>query len=174
MIPLLALGFFLTLEKLSSWYFDTYIMAEFEHSETGEQTRIFTDDDFEREVLQADRPVLVDFWAAWCGACKALAPTIDQLAAEYEGKIKVGKLDADANMDVARQYNIRAIPTVILFKDGEIKERFVGLRGKRDYQAVLDKCAGTVTSQRSLINQPTQAAAQQGGGTSRTRRRCFI
>ncbi len=83
MVPLLAVGFFLTLEKLSSWYFNTYIMAEFESSEPGEQTRNSTDDDFEREVLQADRPVLVDFWAAWCSPCRVLGPTISEIRGSH-------------------------------------------------------------------------------------------
>ncbi len=168
MIPLLAVGFFLTLERLSSWYFDTVIMAELEPSHAGGIITL-SDDNFQQQVLQADGPVLVDFWAAWCGACKALAPTIDQLAAEYAGRIVVGKLDADSNFKVSQEYNISAIPTVILFKDGKIKERFVGVHGEQDYQAVLDKCVATVSNQRSSMSRTTRADAGPGRGPGRMR-----
>ncbi len=99
----------------------------------------FTDANFEQEVLASEQPVLVDFWAAWCSPCKALAPTIDELATEYRGRVKVGKLDTDANRDVSVRYSVSAIPTVILFQGGEIKEKFIGLRQKRDFKAALDK-----------------------------------
>ena len=108
----------------------------------GENTQTFTDDNFEQEVLQADGPVLVDFWAEWCSPCKALAPTIDELANDYNGKVKVGKLDTDANKDVSIKYGVSSIPTVLLFHGGEIKEKFVGLRSKKDFSAVLDKLTG--------------------------------
>ncbi len=84
-------------------------------------------------------PVLVDFWAAWCSPCRVLGPTIDELAEEYAGKIKVGKLDADANKEISARYGISSVPAVFLFVNGEIQEKFVGLRNKRHYQAVLDK-----------------------------------
>ena len=105
----------------------------------GANTLSFTDDNFEAEVLQADQPVLVDFWAEWCGPCKMLAPTIDELADDYTGRVKVGKLDTDTNQKVAAKYGISSIPTVILFHNGEIKEQFVGLRSKADFTAVLDQ-----------------------------------
>ena len=108
----------------------------------GANTQTFTDDNFEQEVLQADEPVLVDFWAEWCSPCKALGPTIDELANDYNGKVKVGKLDTDANKDVSIKYGVSSIPTVLLFHGGEIKEKFVGLRSKKDYAAVLDKLTG--------------------------------
>jgi len=104
-------------------------------------TTQFTEDNFEDEVIKSPTPVLVDFWADWCMPCKALAPTIDELATEYAGRIKVGKIDTDANQSLAARFGISAIPTVILFQDGQIKERFVGLRGKRDFKAVLDQVA---------------------------------
>ncbi len=104
----------------------------------GPNTLEFKDETFEQEVLQSDVPVLVDFWAEWCGPCKALAPIIDELATEYAGKAKIGKLDTDANRTVSTQYSVSAIPTVILFQGGEIKEKFVGLRSKQDFARALD------------------------------------
>jgi len=108
----------------------------------GPNTLTFTDDNFEQEVLQADQPVLVDFWAEWCMPCKALAATIDELATDYSGKVKVGKLDTDANQSVSVKFGISSIPTVILFQNGQIQEKFVGLRQKKDYAAVLDPLLG--------------------------------
>ncbi len=99
----------------------------------------FTDANFETEVLKADVPVLVDFWAEWCMPCRMLTPVIEQLAQEYTGKVKVGKLDTDNNRDVSVKYGIQAIPTVILFKGGEVKRKFVGLQSKADFAAALDE-----------------------------------
>src|ERR1044071_10471270 len=98
----------------------------------------FTDDNFEAEVLKASVPVLVDFWAEWCMPCRMLAPTIEKIAASYQGKVKVGKLDTDANRDTAMKYGISAIPTVILFKNGQIAQKFVGLRQEKDFKEALD------------------------------------
>ena len=111
----------------------------------GPETFEFTDDNFDDAVLQSDVPVLVDFWAEWCGPCKALAPVINELAKEYAGRAKVGKLDTDGNREVSVRFSVSAIPTVILFNSGEIVEKFVGLRGKKDLQAALD---GVVASAR--------------------------
>ena len=97
-----------------------------------------TDANFEQEVLSSDKPVLVDFWAEWCMPCRMLGPTIEKLAKDYAGKVKVGKLDTDANRDVAAKYSISAIPTVILFKDGKVAQKFVGLRQEKDFKEVLD------------------------------------
>lgn len=108
----------------------------------GPDTREFAEATFDQEVIGASEPVLVDFWAEWCMPCKALAPTIDELATEYAGKVKVGKLDTDANQSLSAKFGISAIPTVILFQGGEIKERFVGLRSKKDFQASLDALLG--------------------------------
>jgi len=108
----------------------------------GPDTKEFSEAGFDQDVLQAPEPVLVDFWAEWCMPCKALAPTIDELATEYAGKVKVGKVDTDANQSLSAKYGISAIPTVILFQGGEIKERFVGLRGKKDFKASLDALVG--------------------------------
>lgn len=98
----------------------------------------FTDQNFESEVLQSSTPVLVDFWAEWCMPCRLLAPTIEKIAKDYAGKVKVGKLDTDANRDVAAKYSISAIPTVILFKEGQVAQKFVGLRKEGEFKAALD------------------------------------
>jgi len=97
-----------------------------------------TDTNFDGEVLSSDKPVLVDFWAEWCGPCRMLAPTIEELAAEYSGKAKVGKLDTDNNRDTAVKFGISAIPTVMVFKDGEVTKKFVGLPTKKELKAALD------------------------------------
>lgn len=107
----------------------------------GKNTLMFSDADFDEQVLQSDVPVLVDFWAEWCGPCKALGPVIDDLATEYAGKVKVGKVDTDANREVSVRFSVSAIPTCILFNNGEIVEKFVGLRSKKDFQVLLNKVA---------------------------------
>ena len=98
----------------------------------------FNDANFQQEVLESSEPVLVDFWAPWCGPCRMLAPTIEELAQDYEGKVKVGKLNTDESPQVAGNYGISSIPTVLLFKDGEVAERLVGLNSKNRFQEVLD------------------------------------
>ena len=97
----------------------------------------FTDANFQSEVIQSPQPVLVDFWAEWCRPCKMLAPTIHELANEFEGKLKVGKVDTDSNRNVSVQFGIHAIPTVILFKGGQAVRRFVGLQQKNDFAAAI-------------------------------------
>jgi thioredoxin 1 len=86
----------------------------------------FTDQNFATEVLQSEKPVLVDFWAVWCGPCKMIAPFVEELANEFEGKAKIGKLDVDNNQDSAIKYGVRSIPTVLIFKDGKVKETIIG------------------------------------------------
>lgn len=108
----------------------------------GSNTLTFTDENFDEEVLRSDKPVLVDFWAEWCQPCKALAPIIDELADLYAGKVKVGKVDTDKNRETAVKYGISAIPTVILFHNGEVREKLVGLRSKQDFQNILDAVLG--------------------------------
>jgi len=108
----------------------------------GADTMEFTDGNFEAEVLNSDRPVLVDFWADWCMPCKALGPTIDELATLYKDRVKVGKMSTEENRDTPMKYNIQAIPTVLLFQDGEVVQKFVGLQSKKDFQSALDKVTG--------------------------------
>ena len=98
-----------------------------------------TDSNFQNEVLDSDKPVLVDFWAEWCQPCRMLSPTIDQLATEYEGKAKVGKVDTDSNREVSVKYGIQAIPTVLLFKNGQVQKKFVGLTSKDQFKNALDQ-----------------------------------
>jgi len=107
-----------------------------------EAVKEFTDDNFEAEVVKNDTPVLVDFWAEWCMPCRMLGPTIDELAKDYDGKVKVGKVDTDANREVSMQYGISAIPTVILFKGGEVVHKFFGLTPKAEFTKKLDEFAG--------------------------------
>ena len=100
------------------------------------------DDNFEVEVLKSQLPVLVDFWADWCMPCKALGPIIDELAQDFEGRVKFGKLDTDANRDASVKFNITAIPTVILFKNGEVIQKFVGVTPKTEFTTQLEQLVG--------------------------------
>ncbi|TLY30616.1 MAG: thioredoxin [Ignavibacteria bacterium] len=95
------------------------------------KSRPIIDAEFEQEVLKSDRPVLVDFWADWCGPCKMIAPIVDEIAAEYEGRLKVTKMDVDDNPRTAMQYGIRSIPTLLVFKGGQVVEQIVGAVAKR-------------------------------------------
>ena len=99
----------------------------------------FTDGNFDTDVLQAATPVLVDFWAEWCGPCRALGPTIDALAGDYAGRVSVGKLNVDENPAITVKYMVRGIPTVLLFKGGEVVESIVGLADKAEFKKALDK-----------------------------------
>lgn len=99
----------------------------------------FSDQNFEQEVLGSDKPVLVDFWAEWCAPCRMIAPTVEAIAGEYEGRAKVGKLNVDENQSVTSRYNIRSIPTLLVFKNGEIREQLVGTTSKDNLAKLLDK-----------------------------------
>jgi thioredoxin 1 len=98
----------------------------------------FTDDNFEQEVIKSDKPVLIDFWAVWCGPCKIIAPVVEELANEYEGKVKIGKLDVDANQQASIKYGVRSIPTLLLFKDGKVKDSIIGAVPKAQIVKKLD------------------------------------
>ncbi len=98
-----------------------------------------TDDNFENEVLKSEIPVIIDFWAEWCSPCRLIAPIIEELANEYEGKIKVGKLDVDVNQQTAIKYGVRSIPTVLMFKDGEVKDVIIGAVPKAMFIEKIEK-----------------------------------
>jgi len=104
-----------------------------------EHVRTFTDTSFDADVLKSDVPVLVDFWAEWCGPCKMMGPTIDAVAAEYLGKAKVGKLNVDDNPATAGRFQIRGIPTLLLFKQGQVAEQIVGAVGKDKVVNILNR-----------------------------------
>ncbi|MDG5767673.1 thioredoxin [Balneolales bacterium ANBcel1] len=98
-----------------------------------------TDSNFNDEVLQADKPVLVDFWAEWCGPCRMVGPVVEELATDYDGKVKVGKVDVDSNPQISMQYGIRSIPSLLIFKGGEVVDQIVGAVPKAQLQKHLDQ-----------------------------------
>ena len=105
----------------------------------GAHVQQFTDQNFEAEVLKSDKPVLVDFWAAWCAPCLMMAPAVEAIAAEYADRAKVGKLNVDENQSATAQYNIRGIPTLLLFKSGQVVEQVVGVTSKDAIAKMLDR-----------------------------------
>jgi thioredoxin 1 len=104
-----------------------------------EKVQTLTDSNFDQSVVKSAQPVLVDFWADWCGPCRRLAPTVDELATDYDGRITVGKLNVDDNPNTAFRYSIRGIPTLLLFKGGQIVEQIVGLADKDSLKRLIDK-----------------------------------
>jgi thioredoxin 1 len=108
-------------------------------NESATQPVSVTDNDFADQVLKSDTPVLVDFWAEWCGPCRVLGPVIESLSQDYEGRVKIAKVDVDSNQQVAMQYGIRSIPTVMLFDKGQIVDTIIGVRPKSDYEKSLKR-----------------------------------
>jgi thioredoxin 1 len=101
-----------------------------------------TQENFDKEVLQSSQPILVDFWAEWCGPCKMMAPVLDELAQEYDGRVRIGKVNIDEFQALAGQYGIQSIPTLLLFQKGQVADQVVGLRSKRDLKSRLDRVVG--------------------------------
>jgi thioredoxin len=104
----------------------------------GDNTLTFTDSTWDKDVLNSEVPVLVDFWAEWCGPCRMMTPTVEAIASDYAGRVKVGKMNVDENGGTAMRYNIRGIPTLLLFKGGQIVEQKVGACGKNDVQKMVE------------------------------------
>jgi len=105
----------------------------------GDYTLEFTKDNFESDVLGSGQPVLVDFWAEWCGPCRVLGPTVEEVAKDYSSTVKVGKLNVDQHPEIATRYGIRSIPTLLIFKDGRVQEQIVGAVPRQQITALLDK-----------------------------------
>ena len=128
-------------------------MTQFLENTVSEHVSHVTDDQFEDHVLKSEGPVLVDFWAEWCGPCKMIAPILDDLAASYQGRLKVAKINIDHNQKTPRNYNVRGIPTLMIFKDGKVQATQIGAVSKTQLTQIIDKAIAaapaTATSPRS-------------------------